>query len=127
MKLDILPNSLQLDDKISFYNKLLSQIPDLIFQMTIAENGTIRFPFLSESVVNHFELTEDEIDHYTIDVLKTKILPEDFEPFLESIGRSKDSLHPWIFEFRSQLPIKGLRWYRVRAEMRLMVLFSTEG
>jgi len=115
MKLDIFPNSLEYDDKISFYNKLLSQVPDLIFQMTISENGIIRFPFLSESVVDHFELTEDEIDHYTIDLLKTKILPEDFDSFLESIERSKNSLHPWICDFRSQLPVKGLRYYRIRA------------
>ncbi|MGK4567375.1 PAS domain-containing sensor histidine kinase [Flavobacterium sp. 3HN19-14] len=115
MKLDIIPNSLQLDDKIIFYNKLLSQIPDLIFQMTISAEGRIKFPYLSESVINHFELTQEEIDYYTIDVLKTKIIPEDFEALLHSIEESKNTLHNWHMEFRCKLPVKGLRWFRVRA------------
>lgn len=115
MKLDFLPNSLQQEDKISFYNKLLSQIPDLIFQMTITENSTIKFPFLSTSVINHFELTDEETDHNTIDVLTNKIIPEDFAAFLHSIEISKATMKAWIFEFRCNLPIKGLRWFRVRA------------
>ncbi len=115
MKLDFFTNSLQQEDKINFFNKLLSQIPDLIFQMTIDELGTIRFPFLSESVIDHFELADEEVDHYTIDVLKTKILPEDFPDFLESIDRSRQLMQTWIFEFRCNLPIKGLRWFMVRA------------
>src|SRR6187402_2603211 len=115
MKLDIFPDLLQLDDKIIFYNKLLSQIPDLIFQMTIAQDGRIRFPYLSESVINHFELTQEEINCNTIDVLRAKIIPEDFEALLHSIDECKSTLHIWLMEFRCRLPVKGLRWFRVRA------------
>jgi hypothetical protein len=39
MKLDKELNLLNQDEKIDFYSKLLSQIPDLIFQMTISSNG----------------------------------------------------------------------------------------
>lgn len=115
MKLDFFPDTLEQEDKLSFYNKLLSQIPDLIFQMTISNSGKIKFPFLSESVIDHFELTEAEIDHYTIDVLASKIVSEDFEAFLNSIENAKNSMQAWHFEFRCQLPVKGLRWFRVRA------------
>ncbi|MDI1256754.1 MAG: PAS domain-containing protein [Flavobacterium sp.] len=115
MKLDIFPNSLQIDDKIIFYNKLLSQIPDLIFQMTISEDGHIKFPFLSESVINHFELTQEEIGFKTIDVLRAKIIPEDLEAMFHSMEECKSTLRIWLMEFRCKLPVKGLRWFRVRA------------
>jgi len=115
MPLDIFPNSLQQVDKINFFNKLLSQIPDLIFQMTVSEDGKVKFPFLSESVINHFELTESEINLDTIEVMKNKIVPEDFQKLLDSIVLSKKNKQDWIFEFRCNLPVKGLRWFRVRA------------
>lgn len=115
MELNIFRNTIEQEDRVSFYSKLLSQIPDLIFQMTISEDGTIKFPFLSESVVNHFELTADEIGNYTIDLVKSKIIRDDFPNFFDSIEKSKRTLEPWIFEFRSHLPLKGLRWFRVRA------------
>lgn len=115
MKLDKFPNSFKRKEKIVFYDKLLSQIPDLIFQMTISENGVIRFPFLSESVISHFELTEAEIEENTIEVLQKKIIPQDFHAFLDSIQTAKLNFETWFFEFRCKLPVKGLRWYSVNA------------
>jgi len=115
MKLDKFPDSFKRKEKIVFYDKLLSQIPDLIFQMTISEEGTIKFPFLSESVISHFELTEAEIEQNTIEVLQKKIIAEDFNAFLDSIQIAKLNFDTWFFEFRCNLPKKGLRWYRVNA------------
>ncbi|MFY0482003.1 sensor histidine kinase [Flavobacterium sp. PLA-1-15] len=115
MKLDKFPDSFKRKEKIIFYDKLLSQIPDLIFQMTISKKGTIRFPFLSESVISHFELTDEEIDQNTIEVLQKKIISEDFNAFLNSIETAKLNFETWYFEFRCDLPVKGLRWFRVNA------------
>ncbi|AWI27091.1 PAS domain-containing sensor histidine kinase [Flavobacterium pallidum] len=115
MKLDFFADSLQQDDKINFYNKLLSQVPDLIFQMTISGEGRINFPFMSESVINHFELTDEEINYYTIDVLRNKIIPEDFDRLMEAIANARKNMHNLVFEFRCNLPVKGLRWFKVRA------------
>lgn len=115
MKLDKFPDSYKYKEKIVFFNKLLSQIPDLIFQMTISEDGTIKFPFLSDSVVSHFELSEEEIEHETIDILQKKILTEDFQTFLDSIKKAKLKSDSWVFDFRCNLPVKGVRWYRVNA------------
>ncbi|MDR6967940.1 PAS domain S-box-containing protein [Flavobacterium arsenatis] len=115
MKLDKFPDSFRRKEKIVFYDKLLSQIPDLIFQMTITNNGIIKFPFLSESVISHFELTEAEIEQNTIEVLQKKIIPEDFNTFLDSIQKAKLNFETWFFDFRCNLPTKGLRWYRVNA------------
>lgn len=89
MNLNVFRNAIEQEDRVSFYSKLLSQVPDLIFQMTISEDGTIKFPFLSESVVNHFELTADEIGNYSIDLVKSKIIRDDFPNFFDSIEKSK--------------------------------------
>lgn len=115
MKLERYPDDLTKEEKIVFYDKLLSQVPDLIFQMTISETGKIRFPYLSKSVIRHFELTESEIEADTIDVLRIKVLPEDLEPFLDSIEKSKMHSGIWAHEFRCDLPKNGMKWFRVRA------------
>ena len=115
MKLDKQPNLLNQEEKIDFYNKLLSQIPDLIFQMTISSSGKIKFPYLSASVIEHFELTEEEIEKETLSIIADKILPEDYLNFMLSLESAMENLHNWQHEFRCELPVKGIRYYRVRA------------
>ena len=51
-----------LEEKNNFYKKLLFQSPDLIFQFTFTKKGTIFFPFLSKSVITHFDITAEEKD-----------------------------------------------------------------
>ncbi|MFY7666671.1 sensor histidine kinase [Flavobacterium sp.] len=103
------------DQREAFLSKLLSQIPDLIFQMTAHPDGRITFPFLSDAVYEHFELTKDEEDLYVNELLGLKIIDEDLPGFFDSLAESKKTLQPWNFEFRSRLPIKGLRYFRIRA------------
>lgn len=103
------------DQREAFLSKLLSQIPDLIFQMTVNPDGRITFPFLSDAVYEHFELTNDEEDLFVKELLDLKIVNEDLPGFFESLETAKATLQPWNFEFRSRLPIKGLRYFRIRA------------
>lgn len=105
--------------KNNFYKKLLFQSPDLIFQMTISKNGTFFFPFLSKSVITHFNITIEEISSDTFTVLKSKIIPEDFKCFLQSINESKSELKTWIHEFRAIFPKKGMRWCKGVASVEL--------
>ena len=105
-------NSKSLEVRNNFYKKLLFQSPDLIFQLTISKNGTFFFPFLSKSVITHFNITVEEISSDTFTVLKSKIIPEDFKCFLQSINESKSELKTWEHELRAILPKKGLRWYK---------------
>lgn len=101
-----------LEEKNNFYKKLLMHSPDLIFQFTISKKGKIYFPFLSKSVLTHFDLTPVEKSGDAFTVLKSRILPEDFIGFLQSIQESRTGIKPWTHEFRAQLPVKGLRWYK---------------
>jgi PAS domain S-box-containing protein len=83
--------------------------------MTISSAGKIKFPFLSESVIEHFELTKDEINNQTLAIIANKILKEDFLPFMLSLESAMENLENWQHEFRCDWPAKGMRYYRVRA------------
>ncbi len=108
-----------LEDKNSFYKKLLFQSPDLIFQFTYTKEGTIFFPFLSKSVITHFDLTPEEKDKPALDILKSKIVAEDFVTFMSTIYKSKKELKAWVHEFRAVLSVRGLRWYKGTATVEL--------
>lgn len=101
-----------LEQKNNFYKKLLFQSPDLIFQFSITKQGQLSFPFLSKSVLTHFDLSSHEklIDAFS--VLKSRIHEEDFDDFLQSVFDAKANLSEWNHEFRAVLPQKGLRWYK---------------
>lgn len=101
-----------LKENNNFYKKLLFQSPDLIFQFTLTSQGAICFSFLSKSVVTHFDLTSKEKDKPALEILKSRIIPADFESFIASIYRSKIELKNWVHEFRGILPLRGLRWYK---------------
>jgi len=101
-----------LEERNNFYKKLLFQSPDLIFQFSITSKGKLTFPFMSKSVITHFDLTPEEKTSDAFAILQNKVLAEDFESFLESIYKAKRSLSTWEHEFRALLPNKGLRWYK---------------
>ncbi len=105
-------NTKLLEERNNFYKKLLFQSPDLIFHFSISKKGDFSFPFLSQSVITHFNLSSEEKDKDTFTVIKSKIHPEDFDDFLKTIYDSKKELKNWSHEFRAIDPIKGLRWYK---------------
>ncbi|TDE01250.1 PAS domain S-box protein [Flavobacterium hiemivividum] len=98
--------------KTDFYKKLLSESTDLIFHMTISKDGTFFFPFLSKSVITHFNLTSEEISSDAFAVLKSKIVAEDLRGFLQSIDESKKDLKTWAHEFRATVSNKGILWFK---------------
>ncbi len=106
-----------LEERNSLYKKLLFQSPDLIFQFSIASNGILTFPFMSKSVITHFDLNIDEKNKDPYTVLKSRIHADDFPQFLKSVFEAKSTLKDWKHEFRAILPQKGLRWYNGSASM----------
>ena len=101
-----------LEERNSFYKKLLFQSPDLIFQFSVTKEGHLTFPFLSKSVLTHFDLSPEEKSLDAFAILKSRIFSDDFEFFLMSVQKSKMELTEWNHEFRAVLPHKGLKWYK---------------
>jgi PAS domain S-box-containing protein len=101
-----------LEERNSFYKKLLFQSPDLIFQFSITKDGHLTFPFLSKSVLTHFDLSPEEKSRDAFTMLKSRIFSDDFDSFLVSVQQSKNELTEWNHEFRALLPQRGLKWYK---------------
>ena len=101
-----------LEEKDSLYKKLLMHSPDLIFHFYLDITGNMIFPFLSKSVISHFELSQHEKHETAYKILKSRIHPEDFQAFLTSVQVAKRTLQAWKHDFRVLLPEKGLRWYQ---------------
>lgn len=117
--LDLDTNSRSHEMRNEFYKKLLFHSNDLIFQMEISKNGTFYFPFLSKSAMAHMNLTTEEMKSDSFSVLQSKIIPEDFNFFIQSLYKSKNELVKWVHEFRAVLPKKGLGWYKASASVEL--------
>ncbi|GGC79064.1 hypothetical protein GCM10011508_03110 [Flavobacterium lutivivi] len=100
------------------YKKLLSRLPDLIFQLTYTKNGQIVFPFFNKAVIDYFELSKEEIRTFNISsIFKSKIYESDFLQLLESVEQLNNLDSSWSFEFRAVLPTKGLRWFKAVANV----------
>ncbi len=111
MKLTDFPDVVALDEKNSFYKKLLFHIPDFVFQMKISPCGTYSFPFISKSAFSHFGLSSHEIEDDAINVLTNKVDPDDRAAFFSSLEHCRSKLVSWSHEFRVRLP-QGRRWMR---------------
>ncbi|MEL1246402.1 PAS domain-containing sensor histidine kinase [Flavobacterium sp. DGU11] len=103
----------------AFYKKLLDQVPDLIFKMIWTGKDHYSIVFTSETVNELYELTVDEFTYNTEKFFTDRILEEDIRGFVRSLEASKKTLTNWDYEFRVQLPKKGLRWMRVTAKPEL--------
>jgi PAS domain S-box-containing protein len=113
------PDLKVLEERNSLYKKLLFQSPDLIFQFSISKQGILTFPFMSKSVITHFDLNQAEKNQDAYSVLKSKIYPDDFPIFMKSVQESKSKLKDWILDFRAILPQKGLRWFSGFASLEM--------
>lgn len=103
---------------ITFYSKLLSQVPDLIFHIAwLPDTESYKIIFLSDSVNELFEYPQGgDISESTNIFFRERILFEDLETFRERLEDSRKNLSHWGHEFRVMLPKKGLRWMRLSAK-----------
>ena len=120
MLLDTQYDSSKSENEILFYKTLLSQIPDLIFQLTLSVSGELAFTFLNKSVINYFELSLADLNNFdTQSILKEKIVFEDLAPLMKSLKEAQLNSEIWKHEFRCVLPKKGLRWFKGVATVAL--------
>ncbi|TDP61752.1 PAS domain-containing sensor histidine kinase [Flavobacterium dankookense] len=97
-----------------FYKKLVTKIPDLIFQLSLSPTGDLSSPFLNKAVINYFELSRQELRNFD---LSQRIVPDDFQKLLSSIQSLDKNTDFWSHEFRAILPTKGLRWFKAVANV----------
>ena len=99
-----------------FFKKLVSKIPDLIFQLSLSPNGELSSPFFNKAVIQYFELSRNELRNFD---LSQRIIEDDFLELLHSLQNLPDNTTVWHHEFRAFLPTKGLRWFKAVANVEV--------
>lgn len=108
-----------LDEKVNFYKKILNQIPDLIFVLTISPTNEFYFPYLNEKLINYFEITDEELQSNPLDVVTKRIYPADREGFFESLYHAIQTNTSWSYEFRVVSKRFELQWFNVDATLEI--------
>lgn len=115
MKTSLTSKDYFLEGKVNFYKNILNQIPDLIFQVTISSENDFYFSYFNKSMINFFELDDDELKGKPINVISSRLHPDDRKVFFETLYASKNKLEPWSCEFRVTINSQGLLWFKVDA------------
>jgi len=92
-----------------FLNKLLENIPGVVYQYRYFPDGRSCFPYASKGIVDIYEVTPEEVTTDASKVLE-RLHPDDLERISNSIITSFENLTIWKEEYRVLLPHKGLRW-----------------
>lgn len=130
MKANSIINDFFLVEKVNFFEQMLNQIPDLIFQLTISLNDEFNITYLNKNILSYFELNKFELKSNPIDVISNKVHPEDRDAFFTSLNYSKQNLEPWRCEFRIITKNKKISWFKVDANVtsdidKNTIFFST--
>lgn len=116
MLFDKSSNSYESEALNQFYEKLLKEIPDLIFQFKIEDDNTYTMPFVSHSAMEIYGFSQEQLEKDAEVVITDRILKQDVPGFLKSVLKSKKNLERWNHEYRVNLPNKGIRWLRGSAK-----------
>ncbi len=89
--------------------KLSLQVPGVIFQFQLYNEGKFFFPYASESLKVIFEIAREDLNQ-NAEVLFSRVHSQDKRMVRDSIVESYLSLTQWTLEFRIELPGKRTRW-----------------
>jgi PAS domain S-box-containing protein len=106
--------TMELQKNHDLLRDLSSQVPGIIFQFSLANDGTMSFPFISSAVEDLYELSPESVKG-DANTAFSRIHPDDHDGLMASIFESARSLETWEREFRAILPQKGLRWFAGKA------------
>lgn len=108
-------------EDIKYLNKIISYDKDLFFQFTKKSDGSFTCDYLSDSVLDFYELSAFEIKLNPNLILEKRIFIEDQKKFKNSLNYAIQNLDIWNFEFRINLPKRGLIWVFVKARIEKLV------
>jgi len=112
MKTNVSANSFLLDDKTNFYKKILNQIPDLIFQLTITPDNELYFNYLNKSILTFFEVSDFDLKSNPKNIINERLHLDDRDLFFDSLYDAKRRLSSWNCEFRVKKNNK-IQWFKV--------------
>ena len=81
------------------YERIAANVPGMVYQFVLREDGSSAFPFVSEGCREIFGLEPEQIRR-TAQLVMDAVHPEDKEEFAQSIRDSAASLQPWTWQGR---------------------------
>jgi len=108
-----LANELLINERDKFA-KIAATSPGLIYSMRQNVDGSLCFPYVSESVDDIYGLRFEEIEN-SADKMFALIHPDDIDLLRQKIDETKSKLVPLKGEYRYQHPTKGLVWHEVNS------------
>lgn len=89
--------------------KLSENVPGMLYVFRYDVDGKSSLPYSSENIWNIFEVRPEEV-RFNASKALARIHPDDTKEVMAQILSSYQNLHPWVCEFRVELPQQGLRW-----------------
>ncbi|MFH6998857.1 PAS domain-containing protein [Flavobacterium sp. FlaQc-57] len=103
----------------SLKSKLFDEIQDAFFVLTISADNDYNMPFINDSAYKMFEILVDDIFTNTILSVYDRIHEDDKNTVKQSLIDSIKKGKKWDVAFRAQMPMKGLRWFRISSKREL--------
>lgn len=107
------------EENLKLKNELLSvltsNIPGSIHQYHYIDKFKSKIPFSTESIWDIFEVTPEEVKEDAYKIFE-RTYEDDKKGLIESFEKSVKELKEWHYEYRVNLPSKGIRWIRVNSK-----------
>lgn len=103
----------------SIFNKLISNVPGVIFQFRLSSDDKTSLPYANDRLKDIFELEPNEVLDDASLVFQ-KVHPADLPELYKSIETSRETLNDWVYEFRIIRKDGQMRWLSgvARPEMK---------
>lgn len=113
MKIRLLEERKKAEDALAYNHRMLlklsNQVPGVIYQYRLYENGSSCFPYSSEGMNEIYEYSPEEVREDATPVFG-RLHPDDIQRVSDLIFESARTQNVFYCEFRVVLPKKGLRW-----------------
>ncbi len=96
-------------EKIRLIQKLVDNVPGVIYQFRRAADGGYSFPYAGEGFRAMFGVSPDEVQENS-DIIFGKVLADDLEALNQSIEKSAEEMIDWNHEFRVSLVNGSIGW-----------------
>lgn len=102
-------NQAQLQEVHTRLNKIASQVPGVVYQYELREDGTSCFPYASEGIFRIYRVTPEEVRADASKVFAV-LHPDDYDAVVDSIRKSARDLSQWRHEYRVRFSDGDVRW-----------------